>query len=130
VDVYTISNPNIEINGVPIKSVDCHFIMNKLVLIEIELDLWGRTGVSSSNVEELLVSTFGTPEISYHNLGELSSLFAKKMSWISNNVELTYRYVSSFGSPNTYTLTYSVKDYQKKKDKAKMQYINSHKGDL
>jgi hypothetical protein len=130
--VYSISNPDIKINEVPVKSIDCYFIMDKLVRISIELDLWGRSNVSASNVVDLLVSTFGTPQDSYPdlNLGPIKSIYVNVKSWVGKKVKLTYHYVSSQGQPNSYSVNYEVIDYQTRQRDAKDQYINSRKGDL
>jgi hypothetical protein len=130
--VYSISNPNIKINEVPVKSIDCYFIMDKLVQITLQLDLWGRSGISASNVVDLLVSAYGTPQDSNPNIkiGSIKTIYINVKSWVGKKVKLTYRYVSSQDEPDAYFLNYEVIDYKVRQREAKNQDINTHKGDL
>lgn len=136
IDIYSISNPNIKISEVPVKSINCYFIMDKLVLVNLSLDVWGRTNISVTNVEDLLVNTFGTPKNSNPdlNIGSIKTIFINEKIWVGKKVKLTYSSMSGSGGPNTYSLTYEVIDFQEKKTEAKIQskkqFSNSHSGDL
>jgi hypothetical protein len=131
-DIYTISEPGITISDVPVKQIDCYFAMESLVQIILRLDLSGRSDISISNVEDLLVATFGNPKKDHSTIksGNIIVSTTDESIWIGNRVKLTLSTSHSDNSPIVYSLNYEIKDLEARKREAKNQLNNSHKGDL
>jgi len=143
-EIYCISKPNLKIGKIPLKFIDCYFISKKLSKIIINLDVFGRSDISSSDVKDfqnIMVENFGDPKTENFNpkFGDLTlDVFVTKQSWVGKEVRLTYREIrytdNIINNTPSNTLEYEIIDYEAKQTEAKLeenkQFINLHKGDL
>jgi hypothetical protein len=150
-EVYQISNPNLKIGKIMVKSIDCYFIDSKLAKITINLNIFGQADISSSDIEnfqDILVENFGDPKVEKITFPDANDVFFKiklppeifvtKKSWVGKKVRLIYREIrykdNIINNTPSNTLEYEIIDYDVKQTEAKLnenkQFINSHKGDL
>jgi len=133
--IYTIRDENIKINGVKVYVITCHFVFDKLVMLELLL-----SEESTYRAWDLLRESFGDPEIShpdpkYLGNGESMTFY----SWEGKKVHLThvdhvknklYNDILLNNDNDNRTLEYCCSNYSELKEEARKQFLKSKKSDL